>query len=274
MLRAAICDVADAIEITLEANPGTIERGRFAEYRGGGRQSRLARRAELRCTAALKALGRIHSPDETRPGRRGAARRGACEFQSRSHVRAARTDARRSASRDLEQALALEPAHVSHYQLTIEPGTVFAASPPSLPDDDSWQRHARRVRRALWPKPVSSNTKCPAYARPGAALRAQSQLLDFRRLPRRRRRRARQAHTWRPARSCAPRSCASRAAISLQIRARSNTKAVEPADLPFEFMLNALRLVEGFERGTFDEPHRPRLGNRRSHHRSSWSGVS
>ena len=101
---------------------------------------------------------------------------------------------------DLDAALALEPAHISHYQLTLEPGTVFYHRPPPLPDSDAiWQMQLdcqeRLAARGYEHYEVS------AYARAGTAQPAQPELLAVRRLHRRRRRRARQADVARERRA-------------------------------------------------------------------------
>jgi oxygen-independent coproporphyrinogen-3 oxidase len=78
--------------------------------------------------ASSKLLGRIHSADETRRAPKSCTRP-AFELQSRPDVRACR-DRRRRSQADIDAALALQPAHLSQYHLTIEPGTLFAAAPP------------------------------------------------------------------------------------------------------------------------------------------------
>ena len=95
---------------------------RFADYRGRGRQPRLARRAELRRARKLALLGRIHSVGETDEAVRGAARSGARQFQPRPDVRAARADRSTERSPTSTRPSRSSPAHISHYQLTLEPG--------------------------------------------------------------------------------------------------------------------------------------------------------
>ena len=127
-------DVAADVEVTMEANPGAIERGRFAEYRAAG-LTRVSLGAQSFDAARLKTLGRIHSPEETRIAVDELHRAGLDNFNlDLMYALPQQTVA--DALRDVEIALALNPAHISHYQLTMEAGTVFAAQPPDLPDDD------------------------------------------------------------------------------------------------------------------------------------------
>ncbi len=125
---------ADA-EITLEANPGTIERGAFQEYRAAG-ITRVSLGAQSFDARALAALGRIHSPAETRRAAEELHAAGLGNFNL-DLMYALPGQERSGALRDVRDALALAPAHLSHYQLTLEPGTVFAAQPPPLPDEDA-----------------------------------------------------------------------------------------------------------------------------------------
>ena len=130
-------DFADDAEITLEANPGTIERGRFAGYAEAG-INRVSLGAQSFDRARFKAgphsFGRRHA---SRGG--GTQRCETRQFQSGSDVCAAAADVAGSAE-DVQIACSLEPAHISYYQLTLEPGTVFHSRPPALPDEDAaWQ---------------------------------------------------------------------------------------------------------------------------------------
>ena len=165
------------------------------------------------------------------------------------------------AERDLERAFALQPAHVSHYQLTLEPNTMFAARPPEgIPDDDaSWdmQEHCQALLAAGRLRAVRGQRLRAA----GPAMRAQPQLLALWRLPRHRRRRARQADARR--RADGPASLEGQAPGGQYLAAAGHPGAIggderiEPARRPFEFMLNALRLVDGFDLDRVRSPHRP-----------------
>ena len=132
--RAHLRLAAD-VEVTLEANPGTIERGRFAEYRAAG-VTRVSLGAQTFDAAILKTLGRIHSSDETRRAATELHAAALSNFNLDLMYALPGQDVA-GAQADIAEALALEPAHLSHYQLTLEPGTVFAARPPPLPDEDA-----------------------------------------------------------------------------------------------------------------------------------------
>ena len=125
---------AAGVEITLEANPGTIERGRFAEYRAAG-VTRVSLGAQSFDAAQLKRLGRIHSADETRRAAEELHAAGLANFNL-DLMYALPEQTAAQAEADLRAGLALKPAHLSQYHLTIEPGTVFAAAPPAQPVDD------------------------------------------------------------------------------------------------------------------------------------------
>ncbi|MEO8063729.1 MAG: radical SAM family heme chaperone HemW [Pseudomonadota bacterium] len=125
---------ADGAEVTLEANPGTIERGRFAEYRAAG-VTRVSLGAQSFDPRQLKLLGRIHSADETRRAAEELHAAGLANFNL-DLMYALPGQTGEEAEADLRAALALDPAHLSQYHLTIEPGTLFAAAPPVQPADD------------------------------------------------------------------------------------------------------------------------------------------
>src|SRR6187402_470721 len=124
----------DGIEITLEANPGTIERGKFAEYRAAG-VTRVSLGAQSFDAKQLARLGRIHSADETRRAAEELHASGLDNFNL-DLMYALPEQTPDDALADLTAALALAPAHLSQYHLTIEPGTVFAAAPPVQPADE------------------------------------------------------------------------------------------------------------------------------------------
>ena len=121
-------------EITMEANPGTIEHGRFAGYAKAG-INRVSLGAQTFDAAALAALGRIHGPGEIAAAVSELDAAGLRNFNL-DLMYALPNQTRVGALADLEAALALGPAHLSRYQLTLEPGTVFHERPPPLPDDD------------------------------------------------------------------------------------------------------------------------------------------
>ena len=144
--RRHLSIAADA-EVTLEANPGTVERGRFAEYRAAG-VNRVSLGGQSFDARQLQALGRIHSPLETQRAAAELHAAGLANFNIDLMYALPGQDAAAAVS-DIEQALALAPAHLSHYQLTIEAGTALAASPPALPSDDGAAQILEACQRRL-----------------------------------------------------------------------------------------------------------------------------
>lgn len=131
---AARLAIADDAEITLETNPGTVEHGRFGDYRRAG-VNRLSFGVQSFDDAKLQRLGRIHSAAEAAAAVRQAQAAGYTNINLDLMYALPEQDLA-GALTDLEHALALDPAHISHYQLTLEPNTLFAAKPPPLPDED------------------------------------------------------------------------------------------------------------------------------------------
>ena len=152
------------IEVTLEANPGTIERGKFAEYRAAG-VTRVSLGAQSFDARQLEKLGRIHSADETR---RAAAELHAAGLDNFNLdlMYALPDQGVADAELDVREALALEPAHLSQYHLTIEPGTVFAAAPPRQPADDIVEQMLSRSLQAM-ERAGFEQYEVSGYARPG-----------------------------------------------------------------------------------------------------------
>lgn len=129
-------DVLPDAEVTMEANPGTLEHGRLAGYREAG-VNRLSLGAQSFNAEQLGRLGRIHGPDDIVTAFEEARRAGFDNINvDLMHALPGQTVA--GALADLGAALELEPEHISHYQLTLEPNTVFYARPPDdLPDEDA-----------------------------------------------------------------------------------------------------------------------------------------
>ena len=133
-LRARLKLAADA-EITMEANPGTVDEAHFAGYRAAG-VNRLSIGVQSFSADKLKALGRIHDPQDARRAVR-VARGAGFENFNLDLMFALPGQSLAQAAEDLEAALALAPTHLSYYHLTIEPNTAFAQAPPALPDEDA-----------------------------------------------------------------------------------------------------------------------------------------
>ena len=241
--------LAAGLEVTLEANPGTIERGRFAEYRAAG-VTRVSLGAQSFSAAPLAVLGRIHSPQETCRAAEELHAAGLENFNLDLMYGLPGQDVA-GAARDIEAALALAPAHLSHYQLTLEPGTPFAARPPDLPDEETIERMLEVCHERLSADGFE-HYEVSAYARPGRRCQHNLNYWHFGdylgvgagahgKLTR-----APSGEVLRSAQAREPRRYLASAA-----QGAAGRRAVPLRELPFEFMLNALRLREGFEPDLF-----------------------
>ena len=245
--RRHLCVARDA-EVTLEANPGAIERGAFREYRAVG-VTRVSLGAQSFDDRALHALGRIHSPADTRRAVAELHAAGLGNFNLDLMYGLPGQEVA-GAVRDLEEALALAPAHLSHYQLTLEPGTVFAARPPALPDDDACAAMLDECRTRLSAAGFA-HYEVSAYARPGAQCRHNLNYWtfgDYLGVGAGAHGKLTFAALGRIVRTTQPREPRRYLAASDATLAR---RALLEEELPFEFMLNALRLTAGFAEATF-----------------------
>ncbi|KKC99870.1 radical SAM family heme chaperone HemW [Photobacterium halotolerans] len=125
---------SDKIEITMEANPGTVEAGRFQAYREVG-VNRISIGVQSFQDDKLKRLGRIHGKGEAVRAA-GLAQEAGLNSFNLDLMHGLPDQSVEDAMSDLRQAIALNPPHLSWYQLTIEPNTLFYSKPPTLPDDD------------------------------------------------------------------------------------------------------------------------------------------
>ncbi len=244
---------APAAEITLETNPGTAEHGRFEGYRAAG-VNRLSFGIQSFDDGCLQRLGRIHDSAEAESAVKLAQDAG-FDNLNLDLMYALPQQTQAMAGRDLERAFALQPSHVSHYQLTLEPNTVFAARPPGgIPDEDSsWdiQEHCQ----ALLADAGYAQYEVSAYARPGrecahnlnywrygdylgigAGAHGKLTLGSEQAIVRR----------WKHKH---PTSYLAHAGT---VAAIGGDERIEPSRRPFEYMLNALRLVEGFSLAQFE----------------------
>ena len=156
---------APGLEVTLETNPGTAEHGRFEGYRDAG-VNRLSFGIQSFDDGCLQRLGRIRDSRESEFSVKLAQDAG-FDNLNLDLMYALPGQSLAMAVHDVERAIALQPAHLSHYQLTLEPNTVFAARPPSgIPDeDDSWDiQEACQARIA---DAGFAHYEVSAYARPG-----------------------------------------------------------------------------------------------------------
>jgi len=249
----ALVPLVPGAEITLEVNPGTGEFDHFVAYRHAG-INRLSFGVQSLDDAQLQTLGRIHSAEEAR--------------QAVAQARAAGFDninldlmfglpgqTARDAEKDLSAVLALAPEHVSAYQLTLEPNTLFAVRPPAgLPGDELLEQLYEQTRRQL-AEAGFEHYEVSAYARPGRASRhnlnywrfgdylgigagAHAKITDG----------AAQTIT-RTIKQKHPRIYGQTAASARRVQ---KSEEIPLPNRPFEYLLNRLRLREAFSLGHFE----------------------
>lgn len=156
--------VDDSAEITMEANPGTVEADRFSAYQKAG-INRISIGVQSFSQTKLERLGRIHGPQEAKRAALLAKQLGLRSFNL-DLMHGLPDQTLEEALDDLSQAIELEPPHLSWYQLTIEPNTLFGSRPPVLPDDDAlwdiYQQGHQLLSAAGYQQYETS-----AYAKPG-----------------------------------------------------------------------------------------------------------
>jgi oxygen-independent coproporphyrinogen-3 oxidase len=249
-LARTLLPVRPTAEVTLEANPGTFEVARFRDYRAAG-VNRLSLGIQSFNPRHLQALGRIHDEKQAHAAVESALSLFDAVNLDLMYALPDQTLAELEA--DLKVALDYRPAHLSVYHLTLEPNTAFAAHPPTLPDEDlaaDMQEAAETLLAAAGYRHYETS----AYALPGRHCRhnlnywlfgdylgigagAHSKLS----LPDGILRQARVRH---------PRLYLEQAGSEAAI---GEAHRIDRRALPFEFMMNALRLTEGFPKALFQE---------------------
>jgi len=241
-LRARL-PVEPGAEITMEANPGAVEAGRLRGFRDAG-VNRISLGVQSFDDAKLAALGRIHSADDARRALETA--RESFDNVNIDLMYGLPGQTLAESRADVTEGLRWETAHVSAYQLTIEPNTVFYRKPPELPGHDLGADMQRAVEDALL-EAGFEHYETSAFARPGRRSRHNLnywEFGDYLGL-------GAGAHgkvsfadrVTRHARAKQPREYLEAAARRASM---AEERTVPARDLPFEFMLNALRLVQGF----------------------------
>jgi oxygen-independent coproporphyrinogen-3 oxidase len=249
-IRARIGLAPDA-EITLEANPGTVEQQRFAGYRDAG-VNRLSLGIQSFDDARLAALGRIHDAGEAR---RAVAHARAAGFDNVNldlmfGLPGQTPDA---ALLDVRSAIALEPAHVSLYQLTLEPDTPFHARPPALPDEDGMAAMHELLPAALADAGFG-HYEVSAYARAGRQCRHNRNYWEFGDyLGLGAGAHGKITHPSGVVRTAKRRQPQDYLRHAGTAAALAEERRLTPEDAAFEFMLNALRLVGGVPAELFAE---------------------
>ena len=248
-IRARLPLEPDA-EITLEANPGTFESDKFRDFRAAG-VNRLSIGIQSFNPKHLAALGRIH--DEREAHRAVEIAHAHFENFNLDLMFALPEQTGDEADRDVEAALAARAPHLSFYHLTIEPNTVFFTRPPQLPDEDTSAEIGDRVERRLRDAGYD-HYETSAYAQPGRACRHNLNYWrfgDYLGI-------GAGAHAKLSFADRIVREARARTPAEYMRRIDAGTQVVERrelgrSDLPFEFMMNALRLAEGFPVSMFAE---------------------
>jgi len=237
-------------EITLEANPGTFERNRFRAYRSAG-VTRLSVGVQSFNDEHLKALGRVHDRAQAIAALEEAA--SAFDTFNLDLMYALPGQTLEDLETDLSQALSLAPPHLSVYHLTIEPNTWFAKFPPTLPEDDIAYAMLDRITERTSASGMS-RYEISAYAREGHQCAHNLnywQFGDYLGIGAGAHSKLSFAHRIvRQVRFREPRLYMDNARAGAAV---SQSGEVALADLPFEFMLNALRLKQGFTLPQFSE---------------------
>ena len=240
-------------EITMECNPGTAEHGRFEGYLAAG-VNRVSFGVQSFDDGCLQRLGRIHDSAEAERAVKLAQDAGIANINL-DLMYALPQQSLSMALHDVERAIALQPQHLSHYQLTLEPNTVFAAKPPAgIPaEDEAWDMQEACI--GAMAAAGFAQYEVSAYAQPGrqcahnlnywrygdflgigAGAHGKLSLGASQEIRRR----------WKPKN---PRDYLASAGTPAGI---GGDDALTPAQRPFDYMLNALRLVEGFALADFE----------------------
>ena len=249
-VRARIAVSANA-EITLEANPGTVDAARFAGYRTAG-VNRLSIGIQSFNDGHLSALGRIHGRAEALRAATAARAAGFDNFNlDLMYGLPGQTLA--EALADIDAALAFSPPHVSAYQLTLEPNTEFHRRPPALPDDDAVaDMHAAIAARLA--EAGFAHYEVSAYARAGHACRHNLNYWtfgDYLGIGAGAHAKISAAHgVVRLAKTRAPKAFMQHAGSA---NAVASEQRIDASELPFEFMLNGLRLHAGVALADFEQ---------------------
>ncbi|MGD8811743.1 MAG: radical SAM family heme chaperone HemW, partial [Thioalkalispiraceae bacterium] len=251
-LRARLVFSND-IEITMEANPGSVEQARFNEFYDAG-INRLSIGIQSFNDDHLQKLGRIHDRNQAIAAAEIAHDAGFSNFNL-DLMFGLPGQTLEQALEDINTAIALEPSHLSHYQLTIEPNTLFYHHPPAVPDDElSWQM--QELCQQQMAKHDYQQYEVSAYARLGKQCQHNRNYWQFGdylgigagahekiTLPQ-------QQKIERQWKVKQPRQYLECAASASRIQGQ---RLLSRQDAAFEFMLNALRLTDGFEIALFSE---------------------
>ena len=247
--------IRPTMEVTLEANPGTFEQERFSQYRQAG-INRLSIGIQSYNSEHLKLLGRIHDGNEALNAASIAKKAGFDNFNLDLMHGLPKQNCEQALA-DLQQAIDCEPSHISWYQLTIEKNTLFHHSPPVLPNDDAlWE--IQQQGQSLLKKAGYSQYEVSAYAKGADGKNNCNHNMNY----------------WQfgdyvgigagahgkitqpdgtITRHTKYRQPAEYINQASKREPRSSTTLLTKKELPFEFMLNALRLKQGFSSDLFEQ---------------------
>ena len=242
--------LSPAAEITLEANPGTFEVEKFAAYRKLG-INRLSIGIQSFNPTHLKALGRIHDDDEAR--RAVAIARDNFDNFNLDLMYALPQQTLAEALADIDQAVSLGAPHISAYHLTLEPNTLFYKHPPPLPDHDASAAMQEAIENKLQAAGYD-HYETSAFAKPGCSCKHNLnywQFGDYLGI-------GAGAHSKLSFRERIVREMRYKHPETYLQKVKSGAavqehRVIGVADLPFEFMMNALRLTDGVARALFSE---------------------
>ena len=237
--------VSNVVEVTMEANPGAVEHDRFEEYKNIG-INRLSLGIQSFNPQFLKVLGRIHSASEARLALQLALKAGFASVNA-DLMFGLPGQSFSEALEDLQQLIAFEPNHISWYQLTIEPNTVFGKHPPQLPTDDQ-RADMSQAGIEILSQHGYVQYEVSAFARDGAKCLHNLNYWRFGDYigigAGAHGKFTKSGEVWRTKKKKQPNSY-------LQ-DSHAIKEKVDQSELPVEFMLNALRLREGVENEQFE----------------------
>jgi putative oxygen-independent coproporphyrinogen III oxidase len=237
-------NLAPDIEVTLEANPGTTDYEKFAGYKAAG-IDRLSIGVQSFSGRHLSILGRIHTANEVTEAYQAARDVGFTNINL-DLMHGLPDQKPENALDDLRIAIQLAPEHISWYQLTIEPNTVFYKRPPKLPDDDTlWEIYESGL--ALLEAAGYSRYEISAFAKPGKQARHNLNYWlfgDYIGI-------GAGAHGKISTADTIIRTAKTRLPADYIATQKSTRKAISQEDMLLEFLMNSLRLSSGFSRKVF-----------------------
>jgi len=253
-LRARL-NFSPEIEITLEANPGTVDQSQFVGYRQAG-INRLSMGIQSFNDSMLKKLGRIHNSQQAITAIEAAQQAGFTNYNL-DLMFGLPGQTNEQMLQDLQTAIDLNPPHISHYQLTIEPNTLFAAKPPSVPDNDALWEMTQRAQH-LFGQNQYGQYEVSAYSKLDGKTNYRCrhnlnywQFGDYLGIGAGAHQKISDANHQQITRCFKQKHPQHYMQQVTQDSHRLDEKTLSDNDIAFEFMLNALRLTNGFDLQTY-----------------------